>query len=591
MVFGEIASTGVARGTAVVCGCAAGGRAPRRQIDAEEVFEEIRRLDAAIAIVERDLLKVQESVQREIGKQEAGIFEAQILLLHDTAFLEEVRTRCTLDHLNVEAAVDEAVEKLTSVFARLEDPYFRERAADLRDIGKRLLDALAQGREPGIPNFPDDAILVTTELLPSVLAQLKGLKVRGLIAEQGGQTAHATILARAQSLPFLVQVSGATEKISSGDHLIVDGLAGRAFINPSPATRHEYDRLEADLQAHQTALKDLIDLPAESRDDVSIKLCANIGKVADATAAATLNADGVGLYRTEFIFLAQDHFPSEEEQYRMYLAAAERLKPREVVIRVLDTGSDKLLPYFPLPREANPSLGCRGLRLLLAHPHILRAQLRAILRLSATHSVSILLPMVGGVEDVRAAKEILESVKTDLAAEKQRFCSRISMGAMIETPAAAIMTERLAKEVDFFSIGTNDLVQYLLTTDRSSGNVSSYYEPLHPAVLTMLAAVALAAKAAGKSFSVCGEMAGNPAYTALLLGLGFRNFSVNPGDLLGVKNAIRSTHMRDAEQLAARLLHLSTVREIKDRLHEANARSHPAEDPKNREEQTHGIAY
>ena len=250
--------------------------------------------------------------------------------------------------------------------------------------------------------------------------------------------------------------------------------------SPTPDIRREYDRLEADLQAHRTALKGLIDLPAVTQDGVVIKLCANIGKIGDAVAAATLNADGVGLYRTEFVFLVQDHFPSEQEQYQMYRATADRLKPREVVIRALDIGSDKLLPYFPLPREVNPSLGCRGTRLLLANPEILHAQLRAILRLSATHPVSILFPMIGGMEELLAAKAVIESVKASLTVEHQPFNPRIPVGAMIETPAAAIMTGRLAQEVDFFSVGTNDLVQYLLTTDRTSSEMTSLLRTVSP---------------------------------------------------------------------------------------------------------------
>jgi phosphotransferase system enzyme I (PtsI) len=331
--------------------------------------------------------------------------------------------------------------------------------------------------------------------------------------------------------------------------------------------------LEADLQAHETALKDLVDLPAVTRDGVLVKLCANIGKSADAVTAAKPNADGVGLYRTEFVFLVQDHFPSEEEQYRMYRTTADRLKPREVVIRVLDIGSDKLLPYFPLPREANPLLGRRGIRLLLAHPEVLRPQLRAILRLSATHPVSILLPMVGGVEDLHAAKAAIESVKASLAAEHQPFNPQVPVGAMIETPAAAIMTSRLAQEVDFFSIGTNDLVQYLLTTDRTSSDVAAYYEPLHPAVLQVLASVASAAKAKNKPVSICGEMAGNPAYTTLLLGLGFRSFSVSPGEILEIKNAIRSTSLQQADHLARQVLELGTIQEAKALLRDAKART------------------
>ena len=564
MILGEVASSGVARGPAFVCACVEPTTVPRRVINETETQKEMEKLDAAISEAEKELLDLQEKVQQKAGKQEANLFEAQILLLHDLSLREEISTRCLMEKINVEAALDEAIEKLTSLFVRLEDPYFRERAADLRDVGKRLLDILTKCQRSGIPNIPDGSVIVTSELLPSVTAQLDGQMIRGLIAEKGGQTAHATILARALGIPLLIRVPDATKIIRTDDRLIVDGLAGRVFINPAPAILREYDRLEEDLQAHRTALKGLIELPAMTLDGVQIKLCANIGKSADAVAAATLNADGVGLYRTEFVFLVQDHFPSEEEQYQMYRTTAEHLKPREVVIRVLDIGSDKLLPYFPLPLEANPSLGCRGIRLLLAHPEILRSQLRAILRLSATHPVSILFPMVGGMEDLFAAKAAIESAKASLAAERQPFNPRVPIGAMIETPSAAIMTGRLAQAVDFFSIGTNDLVQYVLTTDRASNEVASYYEPLHPAMLQVLASVASAAKANRKSISICGEMAGNPAYTQLLLGLGFRSLSVSPSEILEIKNSIRSISMQQAEDFTRRILQLNTIQEIKD---------------------------
>jgi phosphoenolpyruvate-protein kinase (PTS system EI component) len=259
---------------------------------------------------------------------------------------------------------------------------------------------------------------------------------------------------------------------------------------------------------------------------VPIKISANIGKSADAEAAFRFQAEGIGLYRTEFIFLVQDQFPTEDEQYRFYKTVAERLAPREVVIRVLDVGGDKMLPYFPLPAQTNPSLGCRGIRLLLKHPRILKTQLRAILRVSAAHHVSILLPMIFSVGEVMEARKIWKTVMSELRAEKLPYDGKIRVGAMIETPAAAILTRQLAAEVDFFSIGTNDLIQYLLATDRTSAEVAGYYEPLHPAVLHILKSILETAKAEGKTISVCGEMAGNPAYTELLLGLGARSFSL-----------------------------------------------------------------
>ena len=579
MILGEVASSGLARGRALLCDCAKQTVVPRRQVSEAEVGKEIERFDSAVSAAEGKLLEVQANVRRTLGKGEAEIFEAQILLMRDAQLRDAVRDLCLEKRINVEAALDEAITHLMDLFGRLEDPYFRERAADLHDVGKRLLEHLAKNLQPSIPTLPEGCVLVTNELLASVAAQLEGHGVRGLIVEKGGLTAHATILARALNIPMLVQVAEATNRIRAGDLVIVDALAGRVFINPKPEILRKYDQLEADLQIHQSALKGLIDLPAVTRDGVEIKLCANIGQTADAVAAANVKADGVGLYRTEFIFLVQDHFPSEAEQYQFYRTTAEHLQPGETVIRVLDIGSDKPLPYFPLTREANPALGCRGTRLLLAHPTVLHTQLRAILRLSASHPVAILLPMIGGMDELRAAKAAIEDVKAELAAEGQPFNPRIPLGAMIETPSAAILIGQLAGEVDFFSVGTNDLVQYLLAADRISGDLASSYEPLHPAVLQVLATLATVAKAKGKPICLCGEIASDPAYTTLLIGLGFRSFSVSPGRLLEVKHAIRSTRLSEAEELAGKVLPLNSTRDIKAHLQDDWSRRRPVSSP------------
>lgn len=409
MVLGEVASSGLARGTAVLCACANRITVARRVISSDEVEAEMVKLDAAIAIVEEELMDLQKKVQQSLGDQSAGIFEAHIALLRAPSLRKAIRAGCLDRQINVEAAVEESIEKLASTFAQMEDPYLRERAADLEDIGNRLLAVLTRNQPSEKPVFPQGSVLVTSELLPSVTARLDSETIRGVIVEKGGQTAHATILARELGVPLLIRVPDAMKRIRTGDRLIVDGLAGRVFINPTSHVLREYDRLESDLSAHRTALQTMVELPAVTSDGTRIRLSANIGKTADATAAAAASADGVGLYRTEFVFLVQDHLPSEEEQYRIYRATAEHSKPLHVVIRLLDIGGDKPLHYFPLSAEANPSLGLRGTRLLLAHGEILRTQARAILRLSATHPVSILLPMVGDVGDVRAVKTILPS--------------------------------------------------------------------------------------------------------------------------------------------------------------------------------------
>lgn len=579
MIVGEVASSGLARGRALLCDCAKQNVVPRRQIGESESEAEMTRFAEAVDRVEQKLRDVQAGVRSALSNTEAEIFEAQILLLRDTKLHQAVRDVCVNKRINVEAALDESIQRLAAVFDQLDDLYLRERAADLREVGKRLLDHLACQSHSDIPSDPEGCVLVTRELFSAGVAQLEGRGVRGLIVERGGLTAHATILARALGIPMLVKVPQAAEAVSPGDHVIVDALAGRVFINPKPDILRAYDRLEADLQAHQNALKDSVEWSAVTRDGIKIKLSANIGQTADAVAAARVNADGAGLYRTEFIFLAQAHFPTEAEQYRFYRATAECLQPRETVIRVLDMGSDKPLPYFPLPHESNPALGCRGIRLLLAHPDILRTQLRAILRLSATHPVSLLLPMIRGVDELRAVKAVIESVKQELAASEKPFDSGLRLGAMIETPSAAVLVSQLADEVDFFSVGTNDLVQYLLAADRISSEVESAYEPLHPAVVQTLASLAATATAKGKPISLCGEIASDPVYTALLLGLGFRSFSVSPGRLLEIKHAVRSIDLTAAETLAARVFALGSVAEMRVLVQEEWSQRCPVSSP------------
>jgi len=580
MILGAAASTGLARGYALLCECAGSGNVARRQLGEAEAKNEIERFDAAVVVTEQKLREVQANVRLTLGNEAAGIFSAQIALLRDPQLREAVREHCERLQVNVEAAIEEAIRHLLALFERIEDSFFRERAADLRDVGRRLLDHLAQAQPAGPPDdLPDNCVLVASDLLASAVTRLGERGIRGLIVENGGLTGHATILVRALGIPMLVQVPGATKQIRSGDRVIVDALAGRVFINPGKAITRQYDQLESDLHAHHSALKDLIGLPAVTRDGLLVKLSANIGQTADAAAAAGVKADGAGLYRTEFVFLAQDHFPTEAEQYQLYRATAEHLHPGATVIRVLDIGSDKPLAYFPRSREANPALGRRGMRLLLSHPAVLHAQLRAILRLSATHSVAILLPMIGGLDDLRAARAAIETVQAELAAAGQPFNPLIPVGAMIETPSAAIFAAQLADEVDFFSVGTNDLVQYLLAADRTDGDPASNYEPLHPAVLHVLATLVATAAARSKPISVCGEMAGDPAYTALLLGLGFRNFSVSVGQLLEIKHAIRSVHLAEAETLARAILTRDSIPDIKALLQEDYRRRRPVVAP------------
>lgn len=561
MLLGEAASAGIARGRAVICRCDEMPLVARRTIAPEEVASELARFEAAVAATDAQLRRIGAALQSGSSAAGAAIMAAQLEMLHDPLLHDDIVDRCRRGRVNIEAAAADAAEKLVGAFSRLGDALLRDRAVDVQDVTRRLMAHLLDRDYTNVQDLEEGSIVVARELLPSLAAGLG--RIGGLVAEGGGTTAHAVILARSLGIPAVIRVPGAFNDILPGDPLIVDGIAGRVFVDPSDEVRREYERLATDLRSRREALRELVDLPAVTADGVTIKLSANAGKVADAAAAAACRADGIGLYRTEFAFLVHSQFPTEEQQYRLYRSAADQVKPQEMVVRVLDVGSDKRLPYFPLPAEPNPSLGRRGTRLLLGHPDILKAQLRAVLRLSATHPVSLLFPMIGGVDEFVAARDAVAAAQAELRREDQPFNPAIRIGAMIETPAAAITARWIARLADFLSVGTNDLVQYLLTSDRTSSAMAGYYEPLHPAVIQILKQIVDAARQEGKPVSLCGEIAGNPRYTPLLLGLGVTALSVAPGELLELRQAIRSIHLGAARQIAERAVAATSIAEVK----------------------------
>jgi phosphotransferase system enzyme I (PtsI) len=447
-------------------------------------------------------------------------------------------------------------------FEEIPDAYLRERAADICDVGRRVFAALVADEGPDPRGIPAGSILVADELLPSATARFELEGVQAFVTERGGKFSHASILARSMRMPALTGVPEAAMEIKTGDHLIVDGMAGKVFVNPDDSVRREYDRVEADVRGDRTALQKMVDLPSVTLDGTVVALLANVGKLADTEAAFLYKADGIGLYRTEFGFATSSDFPTEEEQYQSLRRAAARFHPRKVVLRLLDAGGDKEFGYFPLPAARNPSLGPRGIRLLLKHPDVLERQLRAFLRVSAEHPVSILLPVVGGLEEVRATRATLTRVMDDLRAQGRSYNPAIAVGAMIEVPSAAVLAAALAKEVDFLSLGTNDLVQYVLAADREQATVADHYQPLHPAILRLISYVVEAARNAACPVTICGEMAGDPRYTELLLGLGLRELSVAPGEMSDVKRAIRGVTIEEAKSLAAEALEVASVVEV-----------------------------
>ena len=557
---GTAVSPGIGRGTAYVLATAGGAPAPRREISLAEVGGELARFEAALGTAERDLAALRASVGDRIGAPEGEIFAAQALVVRDPMLKHQISALIRDHRINVEAAVAEVVESFTRSFDEIPDTYLRERASDIRDVGRRVLDALLGVHEH--LEVPEGAVVVADELLPSMTARLEFGHIRALVSERGGRFSHTSILARSQGMPAVTGVSGASRMVKTGDRLLVDGIAGAVFVNPSQAVEREYERLETEIGAHKDRLRDNVDLPAVTLDGTTIGLLANANKLADTEAALLYKADGIGLYRTEFAYAIRSDFPTEHEQFELLERAAARLHPRRVVFRLLDLGADKQLPYFPLPMARNPSLAERGIRLLLKHTELLRRQLRALLRVSALHPISILLPMVSGVEDVRRTRNIVREVQGELRAEGLPFDPQVLIGAMVEIPSAVLVARRLADEVDFFSLGTNDLVQYVLAADREDESVAPYYQPLHPAVLRLISSLADVAKETRRPLTICGDIAGDPFYTELLLGLGLRALSVAPGEILGIKDQIRQIDLGEARAFAQAVLELGSVAEI-----------------------------
>jgi phosphotransferase system enzyme I (PtsI) len=573
MLSGTGVSAGVARGTAFVVACGDRSAIAQRSIAPSEVDAERERFDRALARAAEELKALQDDVGERLGRTQGDIFGAQALVVADPALRDQVLAIVREQRVNVEAALAQVIDTYTRALDAIPDTYLRERGADVRDVGRRVLSALIGRQGPEGLGIPAGAIVVAEELLPSVTARMELGHARAFVMERGNRFSHTSILARSMGTPAVVGVPEASLRIRTGQRVIVDGTAGTVFVDPDPSVEREYERVEAVLRAESAELHRLARLPSVTEDGTAVPLLANLNKLAEADVALRHGAEGVGLFRTEFGFSIAAALPSEDEQYDLLFRAASRFNPRPVVFRMLDLGGDKILPYFPLPPSRNPSLAERGIRLLLRHLDVLKPQLRAFLRVSADHPVSILIPVVGGVDEVREVRALVRQVQGELSADGRRFRPDVPLGAMIEVPSAALTARALAREVDFLSLGTNDLVQYVLAADREDERVASYYQPLHPAVLRLIGAVVEAADAAGRELTICGEMAGDPLHTELLLGLGLRSLSVAPGEMLAVRSAIRRTRLAAAKALAERAVELGSSAEVEALLRARGAES------------------
>ncbi|GIW41089.1 MAG: phosphoenolpyruvate--protein phosphotransferase [Candidatus Binatia bacterium] len=531
------------------------------------IRQEIQRFRKAVEEAVRETAESYRRVQATLPEMDASMFEAHRLILEDHSFRRKVEERIAAG-LSAEAALRVVVAEYELRFREMGDAYLRERALDIRDIGRRILRHLL-GRPGGWRRPRGAVVLVANELSITDFAQIDPEVVKGIVLSVGGVTSHASILARSLEIPAVVGVEDLSGSVREDDHLVVDGTAGVVYVNPPADIVREYERLDREYRAFSRELETLRELPAETLDGRRLALRANIVLLSELAFARHQGAEGVGLYRTEFPFLSHRDFLSEDEQVELYRKVVEGMPNLPVTIRTLDLGADKYPRYLDVPREQNPFLGWRSIRISLEMADVFKVQLRAILRVAAEGPVRLLLPMISSVDEVRRAKELLEEAKFELQRAGRRFDPRMPVGIMVEVPSAVSLAEELVREVDFFSIGTNDLIQYLLAVDRNNRKVSPLYEPLHPAVLRAIARTAEAARRAGKPVSLCGEMAADPECTVLLLGMGLSDLSMGPFFLPAIKRVVRALEYREAAKLAREILELPTVKDVKKHLFEA----------------------
>jgi phosphotransferase system enzyme I (PtsI) len=550
-------SPGLARGTIHVVRDD-GDEVARHRIQAGDIPNEIGRFEAALIQTRAQILEMQERIAESIGAKDAGIFDAHLLVVEDRTLIDEVLRKLEADLCNVEFVFQEVATHYADTLSKIDDPYLRERALDIQDVTRRIIRNL-QGKAPkSFLALTEPHILVAHNITPSDTATMNREYVLGLATDLGSRTSHTAIMSRSLGIPAVVGLHDATEKLESGQQVLLDGYSGFLILDPTPETLWHYGELEHRKVQVAEQLTGLRETKSTTRDGRHIVLSANIELPDDVEAAPRNGAEGIGLYRTEFLYLNRTTLPSEEEQYETYRKVAEQVRPHPLIIRTFDLGGDKVAGAVDSDDELNPFMGERAIRFCLEHLDMFKAQLRAIIRASAVGNVKIMFPMISGLEELRRALAVLAECKAELEREGQAFNHETEVGAMIEIPSAAISAERLAREVDFFSIGTNDLIQYAIAVDRVNERIAHLYEPTHPAVLRLLKMVADAAHAHDIWVGVCGEMAGDLALVPLLLGLGMDELSVGASLVPRVKRAVQSLTHTECQQLVAELLELDT---------------------------------
>lgn len=539
---------------------------PERNIASDEVADEIQRLRDAITLSRQQLEAVRRQAEEHPTPEPCLIIDAHLLILDDIMLVSETIATIEKELVDAETALRRTLLRIRHLFAAIEDEYLRERRSDVEFVGQRILRNLIGYHVNLLQEITEQVILVAHDLSPADTLQLDRSKILAFVTDAGGRTSHTAILARSMGIPAIVGLESVTQLVSQGTPLIVDGATGMVVILPSPESFRDYLQRKQQYEYAEQELELLRDLPAQTADGYELLLRANLDNPADIPLALKNGANGVGLMRTEFLFMNRSSSPPEEEQFQIYKEMVEKLAPSGVMIRTLDVGGDKLVEHFDLDGEANPALGLRAIRFSLKEEVLFRTQLRAILRASAFGKVRLAFPMISGIEELRACRAHLCSVMAELSVCNLPFDAALEVGIIVETPSAALMADFISQEVDFFSVGTNDLIQYCLAVDRGNEHLSYLYDPLHPAILRALQLICKAGRTAGIPVGMCGEMASEPLFVGILVALGFTDLSMSPGDILRMKQALRSVRKEDSDALLLELFSLPTGAEIRHRL-------------------------
>jgi len=538
---------------------------PKRSISSSEINSEIARFEEAVITARREIHQLKTKITQDLGPGPAQIFDAHLLVLQDTTLIDAVNEEIRKTKTSAEYVFFKVIRKFVETFAQMPDEYLRERASDVSDISKRVLKHLMdESKLHDLDSLQDDLIIVAHDLSPSDAVGMFNKKIKGFLTDIGGRTSHTAIIAKSLGVPAVVGLKDATLKVNNQDYVIIDGQKGLVIINPSEETKELYIKEQHKITASLEKLDDLKDLPAQTTDGKKITILANLELSSEIPAVRKYGAEGIGLYRTEFLYMNRLDLPSEEEQFLAYSQVARAVAPFGVTIRTLDLGGDKFISSVQIPRDMTPFLGCRAIRFCLERPDIFKTQLRAILRASVHGRIQMMYPMISGLGELRQANAILNQVKTALRDEKIAFDEQIKVGMMIEVPAAVMTAEALARETHFFSIGTNDLIQYTLAVDRVNEKTAHLYEPAHPGVLRMIQKTIDAGHNEGIHVAICGEMASDPLFAFLLLGMGIDEFSMSSASILTVKRMIRAVKLQDAQRTAYEAMQLATGQEVEE---------------------------